>query len=254
MADDPYLRVYRRIVDDPRFARVYPDDRALAIWLRLSMEADAAWPSSASLPYGTTKATLALLEEVGLIVRQAGNRYRVPDLDEERDKRRQSASSAAASRWNDAGASPEHVQPQSEGTAEAMPTRTEPNRPEPSRADPRRRETNRVPSTSGDHAREADPSRDPRLTKEQADAWNGFDRPEWEALKREWLARGFRWPPLGDSDEEGTQRNVLWPIVEARPSDVAMWVREAKGKGTHEVVASVLRRWHAVKHMNGMAP
>ena len=78
MADDPYLRVYRHIVDDRRFERVYPDDRNLATWLRLSMDADAAWPASAPLPYGTTKATLALLEGVGLIVRQSGNRYRGP--------------------------------------------------------------------------------------------------------------------------------------------------------------------------------
>ena len=142
MADDPYLRVYRRIVDDPRFARVYGNDRALATWLRLSVEKMPAWPSSASLPYGTTKATLALLEEVGLIVRQSGNRYRVPDLDEERDKRRQSASSAAASRWNDAAASPEHVQPAERGHCgrHAYPNRTEPTRAEPSRPTPTRDE------------------------------------------------------------------------------------------------------------------
>jgi hypothetical protein len=37
-------------VDDPRFARVYSDDRAVATWLRLSMDADAAYPASAPLP------------------------------------------------------------------------------------------------------------------------------------------------------------------------------------------------------------
>ena len=93
----PYARVYHSIVDDPKFARVYGDDRALASWLRMLLVADAMYPTSAPLP-SKTKA-VRLLIEVGLIVEQPGNRYIVKGLASEREKRAQSARNAAAVRW-----------------------------------------------------------------------------------------------------------------------------------------------------------
>lgn len=113
MADDPYLRVYRRNVDDPRFEMVYASDSALATWLRLGLEADAAWPASAPLPYGVKRAALKTLQEAGLIVLQPGNRYRMPDLDTEREKRSESARNAATSRWGPEASKP-HMRPQSD--------------------------------------------------------------------------------------------------------------------------------------------
>lgn len=67
MAIDSYLRVYRRTIDDPALETVFPDDRDLATWLRLSLEADAAWPASASLAVRDHLASIgnALAERYG---------------------------------------------------------------------------------------------------------------------------------------------------------------------------------------------
>jgi hypothetical protein len=87
----PYSRVYWSIIDDPKFAYVYDDDRALASWLRLLIIADQAWPASASIPYTADKRAVQKLVDVELIDLQPNGRYRIHGLDKERGERRSAA-------------------------------------------------------------------------------------------------------------------------------------------------------------------
>lgn len=84
----PYSRVYWSIVDDPKFADIYDDDRRLATWLRLLILADQSYPASAGIPLGTNQKALAALVDAGLVDRGTGNRFRIHGLDAERAKRR----------------------------------------------------------------------------------------------------------------------------------------------------------------------
>lgn len=89
----PYSRVYWSIVDDPKFAAVYDDDRHLSSWLRLLIAADAIWPASPTLPVTARKSSVAVLVDAGLIDLLPGHRYRIHGLDAERNKRKESATS-----------------------------------------------------------------------------------------------------------------------------------------------------------------
>ena len=82
-----YSRVYASIVDDPKFAHVYDDDRALATWLRLLLVADQAWPSSALIPANTRRQSLDVLIGAGLVDLGTGGRYRIRGLEAERKRR-----------------------------------------------------------------------------------------------------------------------------------------------------------------------
>jgi hypothetical protein len=84
---DPFARLHWRIIDDARFATVYSDDSAFALYVRLHMAADMAWPASSSLPYGAKKSALDTLVKARVIVLLTGNRYRVPVLDDDRSRR-----------------------------------------------------------------------------------------------------------------------------------------------------------------------
>lgn len=84
----PYSRIYWSIIDDPKFADVYDDDKRLATWLRLLIVADQAHPASPSIPFGTDKKALAHLTEVGLVILGTGFRFRIKGLDAERIRRR----------------------------------------------------------------------------------------------------------------------------------------------------------------------
>lgn len=86
-----YSRVYWSIIDDPRFATVFDQDRALATWLRLLLGADAIWPSSAHIPTGTNPKALAILIDAGLVEVGTGRRYRIHGLDAERNRRKDAA-------------------------------------------------------------------------------------------------------------------------------------------------------------------
>jgi hypothetical protein len=111
----PYSRVYWQIPDDPKFATVYDDDHALALWLRLLLAADQAHPASAALPVGSRKSAVALLVDANLIT-VTGSRFRIVGLDAERGKRTETARNASASRWH------------SNGNASGMPRRDETRR------------------------------------------------------------------------------------------------------------------------------
>lgn len=86
-----YVRVYFSIVDDERFVGIYDDDHHLAAWLRLLLVADAAWPSSASLPRSARPASVRALAASGLIELVGTDRYRVHGLDRERGRRSEAA-------------------------------------------------------------------------------------------------------------------------------------------------------------------
>jgi hypothetical protein len=94
-----YVRVYHELMDDPRFAEVYGDDAALALWLRLLLLADAIWPQSPHLPAGYRRRALDLLVRAGLVELVPGRRYRIHGLDRERQARSEQARHAVNVRW-----------------------------------------------------------------------------------------------------------------------------------------------------------
>lgn len=85
---DPFSRLYWRLIDDEKFAEVYPDDHHFALWARLLMAAEMAWPASAALPFGARRASVDKLVEVGLVDLLPGNRYRIHGMDDEQGRRR----------------------------------------------------------------------------------------------------------------------------------------------------------------------
>ena len=78
-----YSRLYHSILDDPKFATVYPDDRAWALYTRLLMAADAAWPTRVALPRSAGKYAIRILVEAGVIT-IAGDLVTIPALSKER--------------------------------------------------------------------------------------------------------------------------------------------------------------------------
>lgn len=136
MSDRKYSRVYHEAVDDAKFERVWTDDHALALWVRLLVKADQTWPSSADVPRSARRSSLALLVEVGLVDLLPSDRYRIHGLDGERTGRAQHAASAAQSRWDkasNADSIPVGNAPSSaNGTAQMMPKRVENRREETS--------------------------------------------------------------------------------------------------------------------------
>lgn len=87
------------------------------------------------------------------------------------------------------------------------------------------------------------------LTEEQQTAWAAFGA-EWANVKRAWLARGFRRPPTGSAEDEGSdsQRSVLWEVLDARPNDLPAWIAGAPaGANASQVIGHVLDRWHALQ-------
>lgn len=112
MSEDPYSRLYWRLVDDPKFAEIYSEDHHFATWLRLLMIADQAYPATAHLPALARKASVARLAEAGLIDLLPNGRFRLHGLASEREKRAQSGRNAAAVRWhNERNTSPMLAKP-----------------------------------------------------------------------------------------------------------------------------------------------
>lgn len=155
---DPYVRVYYSITDDPKFADVYDDDAALALWLRLLIVADAIHPAAAPLPVVNPDA-LAMLVAAGLVDLVGTTRYRIHGLVKERERRSSKARASANARWSDATAMRPHstsdataserimrpdataMRPHSSDACEPMlsePSLAEPRLAEQSQADSRR--------------------------------------------------------------------------------------------------------------------
>ena len=138
MADQPYARVYYSVRDDPKFVRVYSDDRLLATWLRLLIEADGLYPAPASIPRSAQPAALRVLVEVGLVDLCGADLYRIHGLASERSRR----NAAARSRWNAPASSARNADASSGRIATAS---SEVMLAEPSLAEPRRDEPKETP-------------------------------------------------------------------------------------------------------------
>src|SRR5262245_48921638 len=98
-AKDPYVRVYYRIIDDPKFATVYDDDCRLATWLRLLLTADATYPAPAPLPHGVNRKALDELVRVGLVDVGTGHRYRMHGMAAIREAAAEQGRSLVAHRY-----------------------------------------------------------------------------------------------------------------------------------------------------------
>jgi hypothetical protein len=98
--DRRYARFYY-----PEFIRDYPavyrDDAAFAAWMRLLVVAEQMWPLAVELPRSVRPRPLRTLVEAGLVVTD-GETFTLKGLDAERSRRRDSARSAAAVRWDSA--------------------------------------------------------------------------------------------------------------------------------------------------------
>ena len=197
---DPYVRVYYRIIDDPKFAGVYDNDAALAAWLRLLLAADAMYPAPATLPHGIRRAALAKLTDAGLIDLLPGSRFRLHGLHNERERRTDQARRAARKRWDEddpgrpSGKPTESkgnalaMRQHSNGNAEAMhsePSQAEPIRTEPSQAEPAMLAMHELPSESDSATlacRQLFDSGKWLGDREYVAAWEDMDRrytPEW---------------------------------------------------------------------------
>lgn len=85
-------------------------------------------------------------------------------------------------------------------------------------------------------------AREPRLTKEQLTAWAGLTAAAWAPFKEAWMGRGLLLPPAG------RQRELLWEIADARPTDLARWVRDAPAPAEpRRIIDYVLARWHDLR-------
>jgi hypothetical protein len=130
---DPYVRVYYRILDDPKFKAV--DDRALGLWVRLLLQADAMYPATAILPRRVHESSLTKLAEADLIELLDNDRYRVKGLAAERETRAESARFAADAKHHGHAEAlrrqSERMRAASGRDADALPLRSSPNRTDP---------------------------------------------------------------------------------------------------------------------------
>lgn len=179
--DDPYVRVYYRIMDDPKFADVYDDDAAFALWVRLLLHADAMYPAPATLPRGVRRAPLDKLVKAELVDLGTGHRYRIHGLTAEREKRAEAARFAADVKHHgtaealrrqserSAGA----VRAQSVRNADGVPLQDEPIRDKTSRSSP-------TPAGAVKNGSKTRENEGERLAAYAAIVANPKDHPAWK--------------------------------------------------------------------------
>ena len=124
--DRRYIRVYHEAVDDPKFADVWDNDARIALWVRLLVAADLAWPQSAMIPRSAKKPALDALVACGLVDLVSRDQFRIHGMDTERKGRSEHAALAAQGRWHPPGNAPSIAA----GNAQGMPNRTEHNKGE----------------------------------------------------------------------------------------------------------------------------
>jgi hypothetical protein len=99
------------------------------------------------------------------------------------------------------------------------------------------------------------------LSREQHEAWLEFERGAdldvWAPTLEAWAER-FPWPPMGDrydDDQAPSQRSVLWQMLDAWPTEVPRWLRQApRAASARDVLAYCVRRWHDVREAVGPDP
>ena len=101
-ADAEYSRIYHTVIEDPKFAEVYDDDRRWAAYTRLLMAAESAYPSPVPLPRWLADDVLEHLVSVRIVELVRGSSYRVVGLKAEREGR--SGGRAAGGKARVAGA------------------------------------------------------------------------------------------------------------------------------------------------------
>lgn len=88
-ADAEYSRIYHTVVDDPKFADVFYDDRRWAAYTRLLMVAESAYPSPATLPRWLEDDVLEHLVSSRIIALVGRHSYRIVGMRAEREGRLQ---------------------------------------------------------------------------------------------------------------------------------------------------------------------
>jgi hypothetical protein len=240
-----FLRVPHRIVQDPRFELIYDDDAALATWLRMTLQADASWPVPAVLPQ-IAPSIIEALTGAGLIELAPHGTFRVPDQDAERSKIVEAAAGAGLSSVKRAVRDDHgHFAPRTNTTPTAV------GEPCPTAVgEPVQRPSN-GPSNGHPTTKTETETKVPVPVAGAAPSkgWgDGTWGPEWQPLRVAFEARGFRKPPTP------RQREMLWPIVSARPRDAGRWAEEAPAElrsGTpgaaNELIGYVLTQWDAFR-------
>lgn len=182
-SESDYSRLYHSILRDPKFATIYPDDRAWALYTRLLMASDAGWPSPVHLPRSASRYAVAKLVEAGVIV-LIGDLCTIPALVKERAHRY--GKGKGRPRYPSDGApAPEPVRSSSEsGRSNAV------EEPESGRSDPEAHARGRVspspsisPSDSEveDRARDDEPER-PALAR--LAGWGAHVEPNGNGIHR----------------------------------------------------------------------
>jgi hypothetical protein len=101
---DQHVRIYYSVVDDPKFATIYPNDLHFLTYIRLLMEADKWHPSPAPIPRKIRKPSLTELVRVGIVDLVNADHYRIHGLEAERERRSRRGQAGAAMRWGNANA------------------------------------------------------------------------------------------------------------------------------------------------------
>ncbi len=97
---DPYIRIYLRVRDDPRFEHAYSCDACWAAYSRLLMDAEAAFPASASLPANLDAHAAAQLMADGIIEPRRHGCFVVHGMVTERRRRSEEGRANALRGWN----------------------------------------------------------------------------------------------------------------------------------------------------------
>ena len=113
----PYVRIYFEARDDERFAHAYECDTCWAAYSRLLMDAEAAYPTAASLPVSLKRHAKTHLVDSGIIKLRPHDCFVVHGLAAERVRRSHQGAAGAAARWG-----PPAPVPDNERNANALPT------------------------------------------------------------------------------------------------------------------------------------
>src|SRR5262245_13288728 len=93
---DPWIRVPYGVLSDPQHQGLSLAARGL--WTILKIVADSTYPRAAMFPRSTEDAELEELISRGLVKPVGGDCYRMPELDDERERRTEEASNAGRRR------------------------------------------------------------------------------------------------------------------------------------------------------------
>jgi hypothetical protein len=118
-----YSRVYWSVMEDARFAEVWPNRAALGLWLQMLVLADASWPLRPNLPPDSPE--LQLLVMADLIIIEGEYQYRVRGMDDEKARRQEHGRYAAHARWNAPSNATGNAPSNANGNAQIMPSQSQ---------------------------------------------------------------------------------------------------------------------------------